>query len=252
MTIKAVILGLLGGVLIAGTGYLNDGHLRNTFLVGNHFPISVFGFLVNGLKVCERLKVRPGRVAVASGGVFAVAVAVAVVVALWANYNYGMFGRDKWAAENVPNMTFGVVETSLSKLTEQQLDAAAALGPLDRLAAMRPNRRFLWSAGIGLALVGALSFLRLRYARFPIHPLIFLVWGTYPVGMFHYSFLMGWLIKAIVVKYGVGRQTYHRTRRFMFGVIAGDLLGGLIFMAAGAIYWWRTGYFPTVYRVFPG
>jgi len=209
-------------------------------------------FLVNGLKVCERLKVRPGRVAVASGGVFAVALAVAVVVALWANYNYGMFSRDKWAAENVPDMTFKVVEDSVSKMTERQLDAAAAMGPLDRLAAMRPNRAFLWSAGIGLALVGVMSVLRLRYARFPLHPLIFLVWGTYPVGVFHYSFLMGWMIKAVVVKYGGGRQTHDRARRFMFGVIAGDLLGGLIFMVAGAVYYGYTGYFPPEYRVFPG
>ncbi|MHC4717388.1 MAG: DUF6785 family protein, partial [Planctomycetota bacterium] len=71
MTFKAVILGLLGAVLIAGVGYLNDGHLRNTFLVGNHFPISVFGFLIvmvvaiNPVLGWLRIRFRPSELAVA-------------------------------------------------------------------------------------------------------------------------------------------------------------------------------------------
>ncbi len=46
MTIRALILGLLGAAFIAAAGYVNDGLIRNTFLVGNHFPISVFGLLI--------------------------------------------------------------------------------------------------------------------------------------------------------------------------------------------------------------
>ena len=46
MSLRAIILGLIGAVLIAGLGYLNDQILRLNFLVGNHFPISVFGLLL--------------------------------------------------------------------------------------------------------------------------------------------------------------------------------------------------------------
>ena len=46
MSLRAVILGLLAAMLIAAVGYINDQVLRLNFLVGNHFPISVFGVLI--------------------------------------------------------------------------------------------------------------------------------------------------------------------------------------------------------------
>jgi len=39
-------LGFLGAMLIASFGYINDSVLQLNFLVGNHFPIVVFGGLV--------------------------------------------------------------------------------------------------------------------------------------------------------------------------------------------------------------
>ena len=62
MTWRAILLGLLSGVLIAGFGYLNDSIFRLNFIVGNHFPISVFGALVCvalGLNPVLR-RLRPG------------------------------------------------------------------------------------------------------------------------------------------------------------------------------------------------
>ena len=41
-----MILGLLGALVIAAIGFINDSVLRLTMLVGNHFPISVFGLLI--------------------------------------------------------------------------------------------------------------------------------------------------------------------------------------------------------------
>ena len=46
MTFRAITLALLVGALIAGLGYVNDGIMELTYLVGNHLPISVFGLLV--------------------------------------------------------------------------------------------------------------------------------------------------------------------------------------------------------------
>ena len=101
-------------------------------------------------------------------------------------------------------------------------------------------------------LVLVVSALRLRFARFPLHPILFLVWGTGPLRQFCHSFLLGWMVKALLMQYGGGDRTYQQAKRFMFGVVAGDLLGGLIFMIAGAIYYAQTGYLPEEYRVFPG
>jgi uncharacterized membrane protein len=45
MTIRAVILGLLGAVLLCSVTFFNDMVMRGTFLVGNFLPITVFGSL---------------------------------------------------------------------------------------------------------------------------------------------------------------------------------------------------------------
>ena len=46
MTTRAVLLGFLGALAIAGFKYINDDVLGLTPLAGNHFPISVFGVLI--------------------------------------------------------------------------------------------------------------------------------------------------------------------------------------------------------------
>ncbi|KKL25277.1 hypothetical protein LCGC14_2406930, partial [marine sediment metagenome] len=209
-------------------------------------------FVVNALKMCESVKVRPSRVGVVSVVAVGVALAVALPVGLWANYNYGIFGRDRWAAEVVPEKTYGIVEKTVATMTEDQLAASVEMGSWERIKAMRPNRLLIRAAGVGFLLVLVGSALRLRYARFPLHPVLFLVWGTGPIGHFSHSFLLGWLIKSVVTRYGGGQAIYRRATWLMFGVIAGDLLGGLIWMAAGAVYSTVTGYDPPVYRTFPG
>ena len=80
---------------------------------------------------------------------------------------------------------------------------------------------------------------------------MFLVWGTYPLGLFSHSFLLGWLIKSAVLKYGGGQPVYRKATDFMFGAVAGDLLGGVIFMAVGVLYYAVTGFAPPEYRIFP-
>jgi len=81
---------------------------------------------------------------------------------------------------------------------------------------------------------------------------MFLVWRTYPIANFSHSFLLGWLIKAAVTKFG-GGKAYHRTVPLMIGVIAGDLLGGLIFNVHGVLHYFAVGAkLPSIYRIFPG
>ena len=46
MTLRAVILGILGALFIAGFGYVDSQILRSTLMVGHFFPVVVFGGLV--------------------------------------------------------------------------------------------------------------------------------------------------------------------------------------------------------------
>ena len=46
MTLRAVIIGILGALFITGAGYINDQYIRVNYMVGNHLPIGVFGLLI--------------------------------------------------------------------------------------------------------------------------------------------------------------------------------------------------------------
>jgi hypothetical protein len=93
---------------------------------------------------------------------------------------------------------------------------------------------------------------RWRLPRWPLHPVMFLVWSSYPGKAFAASFLLGWFIKAMVVKYG-GESVFRKLKPLMFGLIAGDMLGGIIPTVIGVFYYIFTdGVLPKSFNVMPG
>ena len=68
---------------------------------------------------------------------------------------------------------------------------------------------------------------------------------------FSHSFMLGWLIKTMVTKLGGGTK-HRQVMALMIGIIAGDLLGGMVFMGYGAAYYGVTGLIPKKYMIFPG
>ena len=66
------------------------------------------------------------------------------------------------------------------------------------------------------------------------------------------SFLLGWMVKSLLVRFGLTAHGGLETAKtLMIGIIAGDLLAGLIFMVHGPIYFALTGVMPLTFRVFP-
>jgi hypothetical protein len=133
---------------------------------------------------------------------------------------------------------------------EGTLSSATSLSGLSSLAAFRPDPgAFTWVLlGLGFALA---AVARLRLPWWPLHPVAFLVWGTYPIVMFGPSFLIGWLVKAAVIG-TTGAKGYHTFRPLMVGVIAGELLMGLVWMIVGVVYYFAAGKAPVMYNIFPG
>ncbi|KPK85108.1 MAG: hypothetical protein AMJ81_04195 [Phycisphaerae bacterium SM23_33] len=207
-------------------------------------------YLINALKICDDSGVRPKRVGPAAVATYAMGVVLAVTVALWANYNFGV-RQDDFTTYRVPTMPFRAAETAIQHLAVRgQLEAAERMGPVESLKHIRADSTFLWSAGVGFGLVLIVSALRQRLPRWPLHPVMFLIWGTYPAAHFNNSFLLGWFLRTLVLRFA-GYSALKRARPFMIGVIAGDLLGGAIFMAAGAIFFALTGEEPPRLEIFP-
>ncbi|MHC4295604.1 MAG: DUF6785 family protein, partial [Planctomycetota bacterium] len=214
---------------------------------------SLMPFMVTALKITDDQRIKPSKMGLGAIAVFIAGLTVAVPAVFWANYNYGAQSKDKWVMKKVPQMNFNQAEKTVTELTNAgTLADSEAFTTWERITRIRPEPQYLWSVGIGVALVLILSVLRLRFTWWPLHPVLFLVWNTYPL-THHYavSFLIGWFIKMVVTKIG-GAQKYRQFKPLMIGFIAGDLLGGLLFMAHGAIYYASYGLIPKEYMLFEG
>jgi hypothetical protein len=249
----AVLVGLLGGFALGPRALIVIGLVMMMFAQDPRE--SLMPFLVNALKLGQGAGLRPGRLAPAAVGVYLMALAIALPTTLWVSYKMGAGTAQRYEAENKTwaQSTFNATEKAMTQLKNQgELQASVDLGGLERLTQARPDKMFLTSAGLGLAVVLVFSALRLRYTWWPIHPIMFCVWGTQSMKALSASFLIGWIMKTMLVRLGLltaGR--IHRVKALMIGMIAGDLVAGMIYMAIGAISYVLTGRTPPEYYIFP-
>ncbi|MBN1669574.1 MAG: hypothetical protein JXR37_00975 [Kiritimatiellae bacterium] len=209
-------------------------------------------FVANALRVAENHGVPRGRVAAAMGLTFLLCLVGGLVTVLWLQYDRGAWLGDSWATQNVPKMGFELVDQQIQTMQADGVLAESVGMTLGhRILAVRPDKRFVTWLLVGFGLFVSFAFLRIRFAKWPFHPIIFLVWMTYPIAKIGTSFLIGWAVKALVVRLGGGR-TYRNVRPFMVGMIAGDLLGGLLWMIVGALYYAVKGFPPVKFSIFPG
>ena len=212
---------------------------------------AVMPFFSQALKLVDLNKERVGRVARVGVGALALGFVVAIPVTLYLHYDLGV-GKvtDGWT-RGVPRMPFNATVAAMERLENQGLLAQAGkFTGLEWLRNITPNRQCVLAFFIALGLVLLFAAARLRFPRWPFHPVMFIVLGTFQSRTLAFSFLIGCLIKVLVTKYG-GAAGYRRVKPFMVGVIAGDMLGGLVPMVAGAIYYFATGEPPKRFLVLP-
>jgi hypothetical protein len=211
-------------------------------------------YLANGLRLIDKTaQVSPAKATpwlvlmIVSGFV------VAGVVTFWLQYNRGAAPvNGGWQVQWMPIMGFDLLAQYLSEaIAKGSLTEATQAGFAERLELIRPLPGALFWLGLGLSLVIAAALARLRFPWWPLHPVAFLVWGTFPLVHFGPSFLVGWLVKAGVVSAG-GAKGYRALRPLMVGIIAGELLAGLFWVLVGATYYFVANKTPVSYSIFPG
>lgn len=150
-----------------------------------------------------------------------VATVAGTLSGFWAHLHLGYeWGLSSKMAPHMPHFgreAFGRLESWLNQTTKPDRPASAAI-----------------SLGFGFALL--LQTVRLRYARWPLHPLGFAVSGSYSMGISWLPMLISWSVKATVLKWG-GIRGYRRSRPFFIGLVLGDYLVG----CAWPIYGWIAG-----------
>ena len=210
---------------------------------------AVMPFMVQGFKLLDVNRVKLGRTALLGGLALLLAFAVAVPVTLYWQYDRGAGTVSDGWTRYVPQMSFdATVRVQQTLRAQGNLAVAGHLSGWDWLRGLSPNRDCVLAFGISLALVLLFSAGRLRFPRWPIHPILFLVLGTYQTRTLAASFLLGWLIKVAVTKYG-GAAMYQRLKPLMIGIIAGDMLGGLVPMIVGLVYYLVTNEPPKRFMV---
>jgi hypothetical protein len=194
-------------------------------------------YVVNSLRVADLVGVRAQRIGKSMSLGFVVALGLAAVITLWGYYNYGA-PADDWTLTNLPGRAFlapyrTATQLSLGGMTQ----TVANYSPLERFRHIQTDatfRRFIGWTAFGLGSVLVLGAMRLRFTWWPLHPILVLVWGSWPMGVCSFSVLLGWLVKIAVTRLG-GVRLYRTVKPMMIGVIAADALSALIQMAVGAI-----------------
>ncbi|MBT3378639.1 MAG: hypothetical protein HN742_27020 [Lentisphaerae bacterium] len=209
-------------------------------------------FMVNSLKLLDTQKLHLGKGATFCGIALLVSLLAVIPFVLYLQYDLGVDLADRWANVNVPTFAFNQTVSMKQKLEAQgALSSAMSAHGFERFGRTAPKLDVAISAIAGLVLVLVVSAGRLRFAHWPLHPILFLIWHTYPGKAFAASFLIGWFIKRTITKYG-GARLYQDLKPLMFGLIAGDMLGGIIPIVIGAIYYLITGELPVKFSIMPG
>ena len=206
--------------------------------------VCVAPMVANALKLGQSTQLKPGRLASWMTVAVLLALAVGAPVTLYFQYAYGGGLAYEWA-NNAARMPFQLLARQLP-----DMELTGPGGQPFRLGAFAPDADFLVAAGAGLALVVACSWLRLRTRWWPLHPVFFLVWGTFPANRLAASFLFGWAVKSAISRLGGGRSVA-RAKPLFVGLVAGEFAIGLLWMLWGLGYYLHTGVGGPIFRVHP-
>lgn len=246
-----ILTALFGFESIGPTTYIVLG-LASMLMVVDPREV-VMPYLANGLQIAERTgEVRPTRIVPWMAVMLVVGFFVAGTSALYFQYRLGLASTDAWTREMLPSMAFdNLARFNTEAVAQGTLADATAIDSVERLGRINPISGTIPWMMLGLALVIGTAVARLRLPWWPLHPIMFLVWGTYPINQFAFSFLLGWLLKATVMRTS-GAKGYHAMKPLIVGVIAGELFAALLWVTIGAVYFWVQGKNPVVYMIFPG
>jgi hypothetical protein len=171
-------------------------------------------------------------------GALVLALAVAYGVSwtsnLYVEYAYGVTLDQKHEA---PINGWGVT----GSVQWVQMDPSVQFLP-PRTGPMEPHSRPL-HFGVGAGVMTVLSWLRLRLAWWPLHPLGYLLAYTWLMKIIWFSIFVGWVAKVLVVRFG-DITLFRAARTVCIGVIIGEaaaagmwLLVSVLFSAMGWTYY---------------
>jgi hypothetical protein len=210
-------------------------------------------FFINALKTAELRGARVGRIGVLAIVALVLGLAVAIPATLSWQYSEGANLADTFATREAAGFAFRNTLRMKHRIEAQGSETASSDEVAGGgLSSIRPVKgAYFWTAGIAFLLVIGCTLGRMRFPWWPIHPVMFLIsagWGTGKVG---FCFLLGWLLKTAVMKYG-GTKVYQDLKPVVIGIVAGEFFSALVPVVGALLYYAITGDMPQSFSVFPG
>lgn len=133
-------------------------------------------------------------------------IVISIAIALMVWYAYGAGARtDAWRT-SMGRMPFDQLSDALKTPVKPDLSGSAAIGA-------------------GFLITTALMLLRMRLSWWVLHPVGYAMANTPTMNQVWLPFLLAWLIKTVVLRYG-GIRLYRASLPLFYGLIMGDFLAG--------------------------
>jgi hypothetical protein len=160
-----------------------------------------------------------------------IAFGFALIFNIWEYYSYGV--QFFWCQKYGWNQGTEHAVTEITKLhLNGQYVAASAQSIWERLSLVSIDSEVWYYFLGGFFAVVLFRFLRIRFLWWPVHGLLFCIWRTWPADVIWSSFLLGWIVRTLVVKYG-GERNYMKLKPLFIGLIFGEICAiGLIMLFA--------------------
>jgi hypothetical protein len=242
MDISFTLVNTLGATLI-GPGSLTAMYWLGAILCQEQSTcVSLMPFAANSLKLAERTNV--GLRAVVPAALIGIVLALVIGFAAQIYGTYAFGGHRDGTS---PDDRIARATALITELDETgRLESAETTHGLAKLALLPENvgngRHFGFLA-FGAIGVIALFLVRSRWPGFLLHPLIFVLWESWPAQVLWFPFLVGWVAKTCVVKYGGGKG-YQAGKPFFLGLILGDVMSAAFIIVANLIIYLVNGTSP--------
>jgi len=96
---------------------------------------------------------------------------------------------------------------------------------------------------IGAGFTALLSFMRLQFWWWPLHPLGFVMCGSWSLVVYWFPIFVAWAVKCVIVHYG-GLKGFTRARPFFLGLILGEMTIAVVLTLIDAVWHIPAPYIP--------
>lgn len=201
-------------------------------------------FFVQALKLGDVYRLDVQRLLKWGVAVVVLSLLVAIPATIYWQYQHGgptlTAPTLSWTRRTASFPFENMVEVRQRLRAQDLLETSESLNGWRRLGHLAPDGRqaLAFFLALGIALVFCLA--RLRVAWWPLHPMGFVFLGGFPAYYLWFSFFLAWILKKAVTRYG-GARLYERLKPLMVGIIAGSMLGALVPMLVGSVYYFAMG-----------